>query len=403
LGCSMSRGLLCLAIVVFFCYESNAQVSVEVNYNVTQLITSRGYTCIEHTVTTEDGYLLSVQNIPGKGPPVYLQHGFVDTSATWVINSETESLGFILADAGFDVWLGNTRGNEYCLKNVNYSNTTQEFWNFSWDEIAAYDVPAKISYILEQTKQSQLSYIGHSEGTLIGFTEFSSNNATASQVNLFIALAPVVYLTNVGELIKLSAKLPPALIKDIFGTMSFLEPWSEISEEIASVCANDTLICETGLCAIAGCELGNMNSSMLPVYFSHYPAGSSIQNLLHYQQSVLNPVYQKYDYGTASANQQHYGQSTPPQYSLSTLYTPTALFSGSHDKFADPTDVQTLISQMPVDPYYQEEIRGYGHADFIWGKDAHRKLYPKVVSLLQVKKLTISIKQKLCKCPSECF
>lgn len=38
---------------------------------------------------------------------------------------------------------------------------------------------------------------------------------------------------------------------------------------------------------------------------------------------------------------------------------------------------------MPVAPVYQEEIRGYGHADFIWGQDAHRKLYPTVLSLLQ--------------------
>lgn len=61
---------------------------------------------------------------------------------------------------------------------------------------------------------------------------------------------------------------------------------------IEQICFNDTLVCESTLCAIAGCEIGNMNSSMIPVYFSHYPSGSSIQNLLHYQQSVLSPVYQ---------------------------------------------------------------------------------------------------------------
>lgn len=32
--------------------------------NVTQLITSKGYPCEQHTVQTEDGFLLSVQRIP---------------------------------------------------------------------------------------------------------------------------------------------------------------------------------------------------------------------------------------------------------------------------------------------------------------------------------------------------
>jgi len=69
---------------------------------------------------TEDGWLLSLQHIPygvneqhtsssvtSSKPVVFLLHGFMDESSTWVINSPEESLGFILADAGYDVWLGN--------------------------------------------------------------------------------------------------------------------------------------------------------------------------------------------------------------------------------------------------------------------------------------------------------
>ena len=44
-----------------------------------------------------------------------LQHGLLQSSAVWVDNGPTQALAFILADAGFDVWLVSPANNYHCF------------------------------------------------------------------------------------------------------------------------------------------------------------------------------------------------------------------------------------------------------------------------------------------------
>lgn len=38
--------------------------------------------------------------------------------------------GYILADAGYDVWIGNPRGNRYSMGHVEVPSTDDKYWQF---------------------------------------------------------------------------------------------------------------------------------------------------------------------------------------------------------------------------------------------------------------------------------
>ena len=50
--------------------------------------------------------------------------------------------------------------------------------------MAAHDLPTMIQFVLNETKQTELSYIGHSQGTLIMFALLSQDPAFASKVSV---------------------------------------------------------------------------------------------------------------------------------------------------------------------------------------------------------------------------
>jgi pimeloyl-ACP methyl ester carboxylesterase len=297
------------------------------------------------------------------------------------MNYPNEALPYILADAGFDVWLGNNRGNGVSTINVKYGKHTQEYWDFSWDEMALIDLPSQINYVLQQTGVQQLSYIGHSEGTIQAFSGFVANTTLASQVNLYVALAPVAYVQYVESLIiQALAALRTEDIYFLLGIKEFTLPGA-IDILLPGVCTIDPEGCEFIISLLCG-PTTYLNDTRISYYSRYEPNPTSVKNMAHWAQGVRAGTFSMYDYGK-QGNIQHYNQPQAPQYNLAEFpkTLPTALFCGGKDYLADPKDVERLLTLLPTPPFVHYE-ENYAHLDPLIGINAYQRIYPIILEML---------------------
>ncbi|XP_065494583.1 lysosomal acid lipase/cholesteryl ester hydrolase-like isoform X2 [Caloenas nicobarica] len=333
--------------------------------NVTEIIRYHGYPSEEYQVTTKDGYILAVYRIPagrnsqntGKKPAILLQHGAFGDCIHWISNLPNNSLGFILADAGFDVWLGNSRGNTWSSKHKTLKPCQKEFWQFSFDEIGKYDIPAELYFIMNKTGQKNVYYAGHSEASAAGFIAFSTFPELAQRVKVFFALAPVTTVTHATSPLVTLARLPPPLIRLLLGCKGALHQNELLKGPLTLFCKSLGKVCGCVLCYLGGGSIKNLNTM------------------------ACADQFQAYDYGPKE-NMKKYNQSTPPAYKIEKTSTPVALWSGGQDKLADTKDMAKLLPRI-TNLIYHEHFPAWGHLDFVWGLDATEKMYRKIVELIR--------------------
>ncbi|XP_055469891.1 gastric triacylglycerol lipase isoform X1 [Psammomys obesus] len=364
----------------------------EANMNISQMITYWGYPSEEYEVITEDGYVLGVYRIPygrkiseniGKRPVVFLQHGAIASATNWIENLPNNSLAFILADAGYDVWLGNSRGNAWSKKNLYFSPGSAEFWHFGFDEMAKYDLPATIDFIVQKTRQKKIHYVGHSQGTTIGFIAFSTNPTLAEKIKMFYALAPVATVIYLPIPLKALTVIPEPIVKIILGNKMF-PPHNFLHQFLDHEVWSRELIdhlWSNALSLIGGFDIKNLNVSRFDVYLAHNPSGTSVQNMLHWIQVARSAKFQAYNWGSPAMNMLHHNQRTPPEYDVSAMTVPIAVWNGGKDNLADPKDVDMLLPKLS-NLVYHKEIPYYNHFDFIWGMDAPQEIYDEMLSML---------------------
>ncbi|KAG7399784.1 cholesterol esterase [Phytophthora boehmeriae] len=395
--------------------EAEVDVDPDVGRNVTELIKARGYAVETHKVTTADRYVLTMYRMPKSydetqsgsdpavnKPVVLLQHGLIDSSFTFVCNFRKQSLAFILADAGYDVWLANNRGNTWSREHLDYTEDDDEFWDFTWEDMGKYDLPAEIEYVLKRTKRPTLSFVGQSQGSIQAFAGFSIDQEMAKKVSYYAALTPVAWTGNMdAKIFNGMAKLHLEKLFKVFDIVEFSPKSKFIQEKLGGfTCTVLSELCDSTLSLIMSGPSSSMNTTRLPVYLSQMPAGTSVKNMAHFAQSIRENTFASYDYGcdcdrdsdisecseSECENKKVYGSFDPPAIPIGKMVYPrTGLYIGGEDSIATETDIAQLRSALPSGTIVHElTVDKYTHLDAVWAADTYEMMYKDL--LVQLKK-----------------
>ncbi|MCO5582178.1 hypothetical protein L7F22_036068 [Adiantum nelumboides] len=377
-----------MADVVFCGLKVTGQAVTNTSEGLCQslVLPQQGYDCMEYVATTKDGFLLGVQKItrhpaPSSKGPVFLMHGLLVGGDVWVLNTPSEALGFILADAGYDVWIGNTRTTRFSQGHTTLQRTESAYWDWSVDDMAEQDLPAMLDLVYGMAHQ-KIHYIGYSQGSQQAFAAFSQGQLI-SYINKVVMLAPVAYVDHGSAPLELGLfdlhvdQILQAAHVNEFSTQTRMG-----TQVVDLICGQTNRRCyQSWIFLFAGenCCLNITKRELLERYETQ---ATSVKNLAHLAQQGRRSSFTRFDYGS-SENLRRYGSPVPPSYSIADIPPLSMLFiSGLRDALADQIDVTRLIMEL------RSNVRSYidpsfGHLDFILADTANTRIYDQILSFLE--------------------
>uniref|UniRef100_T1PHT8 Alpha/beta hydrolase n=1 Tax=Musca domestica TaxID=7370 RepID=T1PHT8_MUSDO len=325
------------------------------------------------------------QNLANK-PPVLFMHCIYCSSDIFLLNGPNDGLPFMLADRGYDVWLGNVRGNIYSQHHVELSPWSRTFWNFTLDEIGRYDIAAKIDYIIARTGQPSTHFVGYSQGTAVFTILLSERPSYGKKIRSTHFLGQGVFLCHMKSLPVLSR----AFVMGI-PSMSWMGQYSSHSVDrllniiAPPICKWFATPCLMLFQFVVGWDSPHFNRTLLGDFLRTTPSAAGNLQTLHFYQSIKNCQFRKYDFGE-KGNLAQFGTAEPPPYHLEAIQLkhPINIYYGDNDFIVSLKDVKrfynilgnrTILRRIPYPRY--------NHLDLALARDVKEVLNDCIVDQMQ--------------------
>lgn len=324
-----------------------------------------GYNIETHIVKSMDGYFLTTHRLTGvshlRNRTVLLHHGLLGSSMDWILLEPGECmLPFTLAEAGYDVWFMNARGNVYSRGHATMALSMPQFWDFSFEEMGLMDIPAVIDYIRGQS-DVPIDFVAHSMGSTAFLVYLSSLSEYKKYLRTGVLIAPLAFMNNVtGPLLS----LPEDTFKP---RRSEFLPHQKVPRKLANTyCKGPIRLCRNPLFFLSGVPT---KSNFATRVRNHMPAGGSVKTILHYMQLVKTEMFN--------------GYKNQNQYNLSSIDVPLALISSNNDEVAKVKNIQRIygLIKYPI-AHYIIRNKNVTHTDLLWGKTASCVVFRKTLEYL---------------------
>jgi lysosomal acid lipase/cholesteryl ester hydrolase len=359
--------------------QYNLMVSLSKAETIQEMVACFGYEVIPHVMKTKDNYVLTIHRISGKprqpnGKIAYLHHGLLMCSEVWVTMLEKhKNLPFILYELGYDVWLGNNRGNKYGQKHVFYEIESVEFWNFSIDDFAIFDIPDIIDYILDYTKLQKLTYIGFSQGTAQAFASISINPHLNKKIEQFIAISPATTPHGLNtNFLDVLLKSSPNLMYLLF-SRKILMPSITFWRRIVYPSLFDLMI-DWSNWLLFDWKSDNITKFQKISSFAHLYSTTSVKVVVHWFQIMKHKNFQMYH-----ESSRFLSELNPTVYNLKLIQVPIHLIYGTIDSLVD---IDIMRDQLPRATTTIQPVENHEHLDNLWGEDVYEVVFKHVLTYL---------------------
>jgi len=316
-------------------------------------------------LTTEDGWTLSLFHVPPNpamagephyGTPLLLSHGTAVNRMNFMLQGS--NLAVYLAEAGFDVWLPELRGDR-SSRAPEAKIWRQGAW--SVDQMVERDIPVVLDHILAATGRSQLYWVGHSLGGILGY--ITLQGPRAGQVAGLVAFgSPGAYVhphrmarktRSLRALLPRLGQVPTRLLAKLVKPFVHLAPDSGLLHMVYNLDNSDP---------------EHLSSFIRPA-MENIGTGVVEQYALWVDREHLLSVDGSKDY-TAG---------------LARITAPVLLFAGRVDHIVPPWAVKVAYDRIASqDKSFVLLGRGwgtehdYGHGDLVVGRFARQEVFPQV-------------------------
>ena len=341
----------------------------------------------DHLVRTEDNYILTLHRIPpnpnnpnNNGKVVYLHHGLLMCSDIWCCNVQrNRNLPFVLHDLGYDVWMGNNRGNKYSTTHLYYTPKSDKFWDFGIDEFAFFDIPNSIEFISEFCHVGKIICVGFSQGSAQMFAAFSFNESLNSKVSHLIAIAPAMTPKGLHHrLFDSIAKSSPALMYLFFGRKAILPSavlWQRRTHP--RIFTNIIDVCNR---ILFDWKAYNIESQQKLISYAKLYSTTSVKCIVHWFQILRSQKFNMFEGSDELLN------SLTKPYQVCTFPTrtnikiPILLIYGGADSLVD---IKVMKRNLPPTAVFAVKVDKYEHLDLIWGKNVDKLVVSRVVKFVE--------------------